>query len=72
MHNKLFFSADFEQKIFAPKLAKRFKKWAKFFCSKSAEFFILLCNVGIGSKLYEVKFFDVCCKKIELMKQIHL
>ena len=32
---------DFEQKIFDPKLAKRFKKWATFFCSKSAEIIFL-------------------------------
>ena len=26
----------------------------------------------MGNKLYEVKFFELCSKKIELMKQIHL
>ena len=39
-----------------------------FFCSKSAEMKILLCKVGMGIKLYETKFFDLCSEKIELMK----
>ena len=26
----------------------------------------------MGNKPYEVKFFDLCCKKLELMKQNHL
>ena len=33
---------------------------------------ILLCKVDMGNKLYGVKFFELCNKKIELMKQIHL
>ena len=53
-------------------VAKRFKKWAKIFCSKWAKIYFLLSNVVMGNKLYEMKFFDLCSKKLELMKQIHL
>ena len=38
------------------------KKWAKNFCSISAEIHFLLCNVGMGNKLYETKIFDLCVK----------
>ena len=33
---------------------------------------ILLCKVDMRNKLYEIKIFDLCSKKMELMKQIHL
>ena len=33
---------------------------------------ILLCKVGMRNKFYEIKFFEFCSKKMELMKQIHL
>ena len=33
---------------------------------------ILLCKVDVRSKLYEIIFFELCSKKLELMKQIHL
>ena len=33
---------------------------------------ILLCKVGMGITLHEIKFFDLSSKKMELMKQIHL
>ena len=60
-------SANFEQKIFAPKLAKRLKNRQKIFCSKQAETKILLSNVDMGIKLYFIIFFCLCTKKIELM-----
>ena len=33
---------------------------------------ILLCKVDMRNKLYEIKFFELCSKKMELMKQIHI
>ena len=67
LHNKKFSSADFEQNKFDHSL-KRFANFrAKYFCSKSAEMKILLCKVGMGITLYEIKFFDLCSEKIELM-----
>ena len=33
---------------------------------------LLLCKVDMGNKLYEIIFFDFCCKKLEPMKQNHL
>ena len=33
---------------------------------------ILLFKVDMRNKLYEIKFFELCSKKMELMKQIHL
>ena len=33
---------------------------------------ILLFKVDMGNKLYEINFFDLCSKKMELMKQNHL
>ena len=33
---------------------------------------ILSCKVDMRNKLYEIKFFELCSKKMELMKQIHL
>ena len=33
---------------------------------------ILLCKVDMRNKLYEMNFFELCSKKEELMKQIHL
>ena len=57
--NKIFVSADFEQKNFG-RFFKRFANfWAKFFCSKSAETKILLSNVDMGIKLYLIIFFDL-------------
>ena len=50
---------------------KTFCRFSGNFCSKSAEMKILLCNVAMGNKLYEIFFFDLCVKKLELMKQIH-
>jgi len=67
LHNKIYISADFEQK----KLPDFFDFRPKFFASKPAKMKIILCNVDMGNKLYEVKFFDLCSKKIEFMKQIH-
>ena len=55
-----------------PILSKKLEKSAKSFCSKSAEMKILLCKVDMRNKFYETKFFELCCKKMELMKQIHL
>ena len=57
---------DFEQKK-----CQFFKKgfadfWANFFCSKSAEMKILLCNVAMGNKLYKINFFDLCVKNWRL------
>ena len=72
MHNKIFISVDFEPKNFDPKLDENQKNWAKFFGSKSAEMKILLCKVDMRNKLYEIKIFELCCKKMELLKQIHL
>ena len=63
---------DFESKNFDRKLAENRKNRAKFFGSKSAEMKILLCKVDMRNKLYEIKIFELCCKKMELMKQIHL
>ena len=72
MHNKIFISVDFESKNFDRKLAENRKNRAKFFGSKSAEMKILLCKVDMRNKLYEINFFELCSKKMELMKQIHL
>ena len=72
LHNKIFFSIDFEPKKFDRKLAENRKNRAKFFGSKSTEKKILLCKVDMRSKLYEIIFFELCSKKLELMKQIHL
>ena len=33
---------------------------------------ILLCKVDMRNKLYEIKNFELCSKKMVLMKQIHL
>ena len=33
---------------------------------------ILLCKVDMRNKLYEIKIFELCSKKMELMNQIHL
>ena len=56
LHNEKLISANFEQKNFAHFL-KRFADFrANFFCSKSAEMKILLCNVAMGNKLYEIIF----------------
>ena len=33
---------------------------------------ILLCKVDMRSKLYEIKIFEICSKKLELVKQNHL
>ena len=54
------------------KLAENRKNRAKFYGSKSAEMKILLCKVDMRNKLYEIFFFELCFKKMELMKQIHL
>ena len=32
----------------------------------------LLCKVDMRNKLYEIKIFELCSKKMELMRQIHL
>ena len=72
LHNKIFISADFEAKKFAWKLTKNRKNRRNFFGSKSAKMKILLCKVDMGNKLYETKFFDLWCKKLELMEQNHL
>ena len=66
-HNKIFILADFEPKDFGRKWAKNRKNWPNFFCSKSAEMKILLCKGGMGIKLYETFFFNLCREKIELM-----
>ena len=72
LHNKILILVDFEPKNFGRffRFSANFRP--NFFCSKSAEMKILLCKVDMGNKLYEVKFFELCSKKIELMKQIHL
>ena len=72
LHNKIFISVDFETKNFDRKLAENRKNRAKCFGSKSAEMKILLCKVDMRNKLYEINFFELCSKKMELMKQIHL
>ena len=46
---------------------KKSEKSADFFYSKSAEMKTLLFKVGMGTKLPETKFFDLCREKIELM-----
>ena len=63
LHNKKFVSVDFEQKKIGHFLKRLANFRAEFFCSKSAEMKILLCNAGMENKLYEVKFFDLCVKK---------
>ena len=72
LHNKIFISADFEPKQFGRFFRFSAKSWPKFFGSKSAEMKILLCKMDTGNKLYELNFFELCSKKIELMKQNHL
>ena len=68
LHNKIFILVDFESKSFDRKLAENRKNRAKFFGSMK----ILLRKVDMRNKLYEIKFFELCSKKMELMKQIHL
>ena len=63
---------DFEPKSFDRKLAENQKNRPKLFGSKSAEMKILLCKVDMRNKLYEIKIFELCSKKMELMKEIHL
>jgi len=63
---------DFEPKKFDRKLAENRKNQPNFFGSKSTEIKILLCKVDIRNKLYETKIFELCSKKMEPMKQIHL
>ena len=48
------------------------RKSEKYFGSKSAEMKILVCKLDVGNRIHEVKFFDLCSKKLELMKQNHL
>ena len=48
-------------------MGKKSEKLADFFCSKSVEIKILLFKGGMGIKLYETNFFDLCSEKIELM-----
>ena len=72
LHNKIFNSANFKEKNLGRKSAENRKNRANFFTSKSAKMKILLCNVDMGNRLYEVKFFYLWSKKLELMKQIHL
>ena len=66
LHNKENISADFEQKKNCPFLKRFANFWAKCFCSKSAEMNILFFNVGMGNKLYEIYFFDLCVKNWSL------
>ena len=66
LHDIKKFSADFEQKSFAHFLKRLADFRAKRFCSKSAEMKILLCNVGMGNKLYGIFFFDLCVKNWSL------
>ena len=68
----IFFLTNFE-----PKKFRRFFRFLpdfrpNFFDSKSAEMKVLLWKVDMGNKLYEIKFFELCSKKLELMKQNHL
>ena len=63
---------QFWAKIFCPFFETFCRFSGKFFCSKLAEMKILLCNVAMGNKLYEVIFFLFMCQKLKLMKQIHL
>ena len=72
LHNKILISVDFEPKNFGWffRFSANFR--SKFFDSKSTEMKILLCKVDMRNKLYEVNFFELCSKKLELMKQIHL
>ena len=72
LHNKIFISADFESKNFARffRFSANFR--SNFFDSKSTEMKILLCKVNMRNKLYEIKIFELCCNKMELMKQIQL
>ena len=72
LHNKILISVDFEPKKFDQKLSENRKNRPKFFGSESTEIKILLCKMDIRNKLYEIKIFDLCIKKMELMKQIHL
>ena len=62
LHNKIKNSADFEQN----KICPFFETFCQFWDSKSAEIKTLLYNVGIGNKLYEIFFFDLCVKKWSL------
>ena len=72
LYNKIFISADFEPKNFAQffRFSANFRSIS--FDSKSTEMKILLCKVDMRNKLYEIKFFELCSEKMELMKQIHL
>ena len=72
LNNKIFISVDFESKNFDRKLAENRNNRANFFGSKSGEMKILLCKVDMRNTLYEIKFFELYSKKMELMKQIHL
>ena len=64
LHNKKFSSADFEQNKFDHSL-KRFANFrAKYFCSKSAEMKILLCNVGMGKTNFMKLYFFIYVSKI--------
>ena len=65
--NKIFISADFEQKKFGRFFRFFVDFQPNFVCSKSVEVKILLFKGGMGTKLYDTKFFDLCCGKIELM-----
>ena len=74
--NKIFVSANFEQKNFG-RFFKRFANFgANFFCSKSPETKILLSNVDMGIKLYFINFFYLCsqnfslCSKFTLEKEV--
>ena len=53
-------------------MAENRKNRRKNFGSKLAKMKILLYKVDMGNKLYEVNFFELCSKKLELMKQNHL
>ena len=72
LHNKIFIFVDFEPKKFRRFFRFSVILWANFFGSKLAETKILLCKVDMGNKLYEIFFFELCSKKLELMKQNHL
>ena len=66
IENHKIFQCEALKKKFAHFL-KRFANFgANFFCSKSAEMKILLCNVGIRNKLYEIFLFDLCVKNWSL------
>ena len=56
-----------EGMLFNSPMSKKMKRFAKFFCSKSAETKILLSIVDMEIKLYFIIFFDLCSQKFELM-----